>query len=213
MKNKLMRAATLLMVLTLMTSCFVGSTFAKYTSTVSASDTATVAKWSIKVNGGEMTTNVPAFTFDLFNTIQDDALGGADDENVKDNLLAPGTGGSFALKVDNESEVTAKYTITLEEMSNLYSVPLQYSLDGTTWYDNFATIHNDASMKDKVLTMVAPNNTYTVTVHWRWAFDEDVANHHGSQSDLKDTDIGIAAQGALAPSVTIKATITATQVD
>lgn len=48
-KNRLMRFAAVLLVLTLMTSCFVGGTFAKYVTTDSATDTARVAKWGIEV--------------------------------------------------------------------------------------------------------------------------------------------------------------------
>ena len=51
-KNRLMRIAALLLVLTLATSCFVGGTFAKYTSTATGSDTATVAKWDIQLKAG-----------------------------------------------------------------------------------------------------------------------------------------------------------------
>lgn len=42
-KNKAMRTAALLLVLVLMTSCFVGGTFAKYTTTASGSESARVA--------------------------------------------------------------------------------------------------------------------------------------------------------------------------
>ena len=44
-KTKFMRAALLLLVLTLITSCFVGGTFAKYTTSANGSDSARVAKW------------------------------------------------------------------------------------------------------------------------------------------------------------------------
>lgn len=42
--NKLMRASGFLLVLTLITSCFVGGTFAKYVSRAETSDSARVAK-------------------------------------------------------------------------------------------------------------------------------------------------------------------------
>ena len=41
------RIVGLLLVFVLVTSCFVGGTFAKYASKATGSDTATVAKWSI----------------------------------------------------------------------------------------------------------------------------------------------------------------------
>ena len=48
-KNSTMRIAALLLVLTLMTSCFVGGTFAKYTTSGHISDTARVAKWGVTI--------------------------------------------------------------------------------------------------------------------------------------------------------------------
>lgn len=48
-KNRTMRAASLLLVLTLITSTFVGGTFAKYVTTGEAKDTARVAKWGVTI--------------------------------------------------------------------------------------------------------------------------------------------------------------------
>ena len=45
---KKFRIVTVLLALCLITSSFVGGTFAKYVSEASGSDTAVVAKWSIK---------------------------------------------------------------------------------------------------------------------------------------------------------------------
>ena len=43
--NRTMRAAVLLLALVLITSCFVGGTFAKYVTSGDAADLARVAKW------------------------------------------------------------------------------------------------------------------------------------------------------------------------
>ena len=48
-KNVLMRSAGLLLALVLVTSCFVGSTFAKYTVSESGFDTARVAKFGVNI--------------------------------------------------------------------------------------------------------------------------------------------------------------------
>ena len=53
-KSKTMRAASFLLVLTLMTSCFVGSTFAKYTTTATGTDTARVARWGFTTTSLEI---------------------------------------------------------------------------------------------------------------------------------------------------------------
>ncbi len=48
-KNKMLRMASALLVLTLLTTCIIGGTFAKYTTSGTATDTARVAKWGVKV--------------------------------------------------------------------------------------------------------------------------------------------------------------------
>ena len=47
-KNRMMRLASILLVLVLMTSSVVGGTFAKYTTSVEGYDTARVAKWGFE---------------------------------------------------------------------------------------------------------------------------------------------------------------------
>jgi len=48
-KNAFLRAAVLMLALTMVTSCFVGGTFAKYTTADNVADTARVAKWGVTV--------------------------------------------------------------------------------------------------------------------------------------------------------------------
>ena len=203
-----MKAAGILLALALLMTCMVSGTMAKYTSSATGSDTATVAKWSIEVNDTEIATASPAtLTFGLFDTINEADTTTAED-SVSAGKIAPGTGGAFALKVENLSEVDAKYTISLSE-TNANNVPIQYSLDKTTWKDDLTEINADASMTDK--NIAKENGSETVTVYWRWAFESAEGTHDG-QTDTTDTALGIAAQTS-APTVEIAATITATQVD
>ena len=206
-KNRTLRVSALLLALTLITTCFVGGTFAKYTSSTTGSDVATVAKWSFKVNGTEFaTTTAKTLTFNLFDTIND-TNNTADETDVADNLIAPGTAGSFALVVKNDSEVNAKYTVELTE-TNAKDVPLQYSVDGNTWKDSI----EEVAMTSYTNKAIAMNGaTETVTVYWRWVFEGGTGAHAG-QTDVTDTALGIAAQTD-APTVIITAKLTATQVD
>lgn len=48
-KNKMMRAASALLIAVLLTTCAVSGTFAKYTTSETGSDTARVAKWGVEV--------------------------------------------------------------------------------------------------------------------------------------------------------------------
>ena len=205
--NKPMRVAMAVLVATMLSACMVGGTFAKYTSSASGSDTATVAKWSFKVGGTDITTESATFTFDLFDTINDKG-NTADESDVADGKIAPGTAGSFTLKIENASEVKAKYSIELTETANTSNVPLQYSVDGTTWADSIAELGMGA-LADKPLNM---NATDMKTVYWRWVFEGTTDSGHAGQTDATDTALGVAAQDT-APQVTITAKVTATQVD
>lgn len=49
-KNKAMRLASALMVLTLLTTCVISSTFAKYTTSANGEDSARVAKWGFEAD-------------------------------------------------------------------------------------------------------------------------------------------------------------------
>ncbi len=213
-KNTMMRLASILLVCVLLTTSVISGTFAKYTSTASGTSTATVARWSFTAMGSEIAVNgtAPTLSFDLFNTIKDTGM--ATESDVQTGKIAPGTAGSFTFKVQNTSEVTAKYTVTLKQTANAYDIPIQYSLTGEdgTWKDVIDGNNglNMSGMTDVVLEIGSEEKTHTI--YWRWAFDENVSGHHAKQSDAGDTFLGVTAQGT-APTITIQATITATQVD
>lgn len=110
-KNAAMRMASLLLVLVTATSSLLGGTLAQYASSAFGADTATVAKWDVEV-GGKDITQEDSISFDLFKTINDTG-NAADETDVVDTKIAPGTAGSFTLSAANKSEVNAKGTITL----------------------------------------------------------------------------------------------------
>lgn len=217
---KKFRIVGLLLVLCLISSSFVGVTFAKYTSTARSSDNAFVAKWSVEVEDEQIAV-VPAatYTFDLFATTVNDTDGTSEsDVKTGSSLIAPGTSGSFELNIENLSEVNAKYTITFVE-TNAQDIPLQYSTDGTAWYDSISELEN--SLKG---SLAMETGAIGHTIHWRWAFnDTDIAvadgnsatdDAHAGQKNETDTLLGIYAQNTGAvPSVTIEATVTVSQVD
>ena len=209
----------LLLVLVLVTSCFAGGTFAKYTSVATGSDEANVALWSVKVNDSQIAHATPqTFTFNLFKTVNDTAGAAEADVHKQSNddniIIAPGTSGQFAIDIKNLSEVNAEYKIEFTETAN--TIPLQFSLDGTKWYDTVAEI-NIAFTNIAMRTGTASH-----TVQWRWAFnDTDTAvtnstaatdDAHVNQTNTTDTKLGIDAQTTI-PTVTITATLTIEQVD
>ena len=65
-KSSLMvRLVALLAVAMMFTMCFVGGTFAKYTSSATGSDSARVAKWSFKVSETDIAQST-SINFNLF---------------------------------------------------------------------------------------------------------------------------------------------------
>lgn len=96
-KNWTLKAAGILLALTLITSCFVGGTFAKYVTSSEATETARVAKFGV---------HAFVSTNDLFKTkyTTDDSGRGAKiiysvDSNGSGDLVAPGTKSDGALNV------------------------------------------------------------------------------------------------------------------
>lgn len=227
-KNKMLRMASALLILVLLTTSVVGGTFAKYVTTADATDTARVAKWAINYKANDDTAiNIvggDTITFNLFKTVSDDdanaITAGTDDSNVKDGtgnekIIAPGTGGKFKMNIENASEVTAKYTIELTDAqanatTNGNTIPIEYSLDNTNWTKTITDLNsNNELLKDIPLNMESSKD---VTVYWRWAFEDTT----DSDRNAKDTDLGNAAATASTgaePKVTVTAKITVTQVD
>ena len=193
--SMMVRLVAVLAVTMMFTMCFVGGTFAKYTSSATGTDSATVAKWSFKVGETDIaTTNT--FAFDLFQTIKDS--NGTDAENdmspVDGTIIAPGTRGSFDIVIKNDSQVNATYAIDYT-VTNTNSIPVKFSVDGTNWFDDI----NYLDVRSVAINMGA---TATVTVQWMWEFER-------TDGDNQDTNLGSAASATLE----VKAAVTATQVD
>lgn len=197
-KNKVMRIASVLLVAVLLSTCAISGTFAKYTTTQKAESTARVAKWDIDFNVANTTTK--QFTFDLFKTIKD--TNGTDNEtDVKigdnENIIAPGTSGSFEIQLKNESEVTAEYTVKFTA-TNTNNIPLEFSTDGgKTWKTNIT------ELDIKTTRLEMDTESTKITVQWRWAFEKD------ETQNTPDTTLGTSGTAK----ITVKAEVTVTQVD
>ena len=210
-KTKLMRAALLLLVLTLITSCFVGGTFAKYTTSANGSDSARVAKWGFN--------NASVVLTDLFKTAYDKNVQG------KVDVIAPGTtnsatfsfaygGATTAPEVAYTFEVSTKGSSCADSIKNNRNI--QWKLDNGAWgtWDALITaiealdgnkVENkyDPGQLPDAFT-AADGNTHTVS--WQWLFD--TAND--ATQDVTDTAMGNADELA---KVELVITVAATQID
>ena len=210
--NKLAKFMAIVLLITLVAIILVSGTYAKYTSSATGSDSATVAKWSIKLGENDMTKS-KTFSVNLFDTVADtkDAVYTTEnpeaDTDVKaGKLIAPGTYGKFTLaELTNESEVNAEYSVTYK-IENTGNVPLEFSKDGNSWSTDIESIKTD-----KVSLPMKSGDSATAvktpTVYWRWTFTDD---SNEATRDEKDTNLGTAET---AQKVTITATVNVEQVD
>ena len=197
-KNRMMRLAAFLLVCVLLTTSVISGTYAKYVSTATATDTAKVAKWQINVgtvNIAQADTQV--ITFGLFDTIND--TDGSAETHVSAGLIAPGTKGAFDVTITNNSEVHANIKAALSAKETNGDIPIQYSVDGTTWKANLADLSVDKDL--------APGASAEVNVLWQWVYEVNEAGN------TADTLLGIAAASDTAPAVEVTMAVTATQID
>ena len=215
-KNKAMRTAALLLVLVLMTSCFVGGTFAKYTTTTSGTAEARVAYWGFDADA-EM-------TLDLFASDYTDVKGA-------ENVIAPGTGMTaefgFAYTANGDleaPEVDYVFTVNAEGTcdANIKANPnIQWYVDGELAVDPKGTAAKGSfdamlaqlnGMSEEVEAGNLPTSfsdaDTTHTVSWVWAFETLDGNTADADQDKLDTEMGNATS---LDEVTLTITVSAVQ--
>ena len=136
-RNPLPRLGAAVLVLTLATTALLSGTMAKYTSTVSGTDTARVAKFDYTVHQNEETVQLleTATPLDIFGTSADDTgVMGADDTNEQ-KLVAPGMEGYFGFTFTNKSEVAVQATFDSLGYENENGLPLIYYFNGGYYSD------------------------------------------------------------------------------
>ncbi len=237
--NRTMRAAVLLLALVLITSCFVGGTFAKYVTSNQAADYARVAKWGVTVTAHE--------TGDVFAKKYDAVAGKPDTVIAGDEykVIAPGTKKDNAALVtlSGQPEVAVNVTYSAEHFSltgkwlgdaNTFYCPLIIKVTGKvgdtvkTETINCAPMTSADDVKTAVQTAVAacsatyePNTNLSTAavaneglkISWEWPFE---GTDNLGQTDEKDTYLGnqaATAAGLDIPAIHIPVTATVTQID
>ena len=128
----MMRVASIMLVLVLMSSSVISGTFAKYVTSGEATDKARVAKWGVYI---DMTSGAG---FNNEYETHDNAYSGT--VSVKssnnDTVVAPGTSsadvnGNVTFSITGTPEVATKIDIEMEVINDIYLNPGQY-WDGTT---------------------------------------------------------------------------------
>ena len=112
-KNKFMKIAAFVLMLCLLTTCAISTTFAKYTTQESASDSARVAKWGVRltINGDDMLKNSYTNSSSAV-TVQS--------SSTTENVVAPGTSGSTIFSIVGTPEVATNINIAFTVTEDVY---------------------------------------------------------------------------------------------
>lgn len=231
-KNHTLKLAGILLALVLVTSCFVGGTFAKYVTGGTGSDSARVAKFGVTVTANGSTFAEEYATNDeTVGTITKSVV-----SSERKKVVAPGTKGDMvSMTLSGSAEVavkvTYKATVDLGEKwvaDGVYYCPLvitvnnkdingldyenatdfaaavKAEIDGYT-KNYVANINFDGDQAEKY-------KNDSLKVSWRWNFEE---THFakGDQTDVKDTYLGDQAAKDNAATIALQVVTTVTQID
>ena len=187
MKKKKSLVMIALLVLVGLTSGYVASTYAKYTTEITGNEgTVTVAKWAFATDNQAQT-----LTINLAETYHASTL--------VNGKIAPGTEGSFNIALSNEnSEVGVDFTVALDSITNK-PTNLKFYKD--------STYTTELTPGTSTITgqLVAGEDSFAgVPIYWKWAYETDAI----ATNDPIDTGDGEAAN-----TLTIGVTITGTQTE
>ena len=167
------RIGVLALALTLVSTCLLGSTLARYVSDITGTGTANIAKWNVALSQGG-TPQTADFNFTLAGTKDANA-------NVDANAVAPGDKGKIEVKIDGTgSEVAYEYKIALDT-SAFTTTTGNVKFYSDAAYQNVWT--NDSDYTKVALADVG--TAVNKTIYWRW--ENDDANN------ANDTTAGKAA--------------------
>ena len=192
-KNIAMRVAAFLFILTMISTCAFATTFAKYTTSADADDTARVAKWGVKLN---MSADGSAF-LKAYDNESTPTVKSSNEQKV----VAPGTSGilfefSISGKPEVDAQVSVSLTFTLENWivdGNFYC-PLVFKVGSTeikgASYTSAEDLQNAIIAAVKVDEKYECEETAEINVSrkvtWEWAFGTDA----DEEANRKDTVLG-----------------------
>lgn len=236
--GKTMRVAGLLLALVLVTSCFVGGTFAKYVTSGNSTDSARVAKFGVTVsaNGTVFAEEYkdPTDTTVTVKSVGAMTVGGKDYKN----LVAPGTKGDLAQAVlSGTPEVSVRVDYTAEvslgdnwvyksapDAPSQFYCPLtikinKTTIDGATYTDKQTLENAIAETIHGYSKIYAPNTNLgdqsddALKISWAWAFETGESADAIKANDVKDTYLGDQAANGNPGTITVGLTTTVTQID
>lgn len=225
-KNIMMRLASTTAVMVMLTTCIVSGTYAKYTTSVEASDSARIAKWGI---GAPADLDLELFATNAFD---DGKVLSSDDVNV----VAPGTsheqtiklftitGAAPEVKYDYKVELTVEpeASTTIDVLDDIEGFKWTLKAPGATDAESFDTFADlQAAVNGLSENNIAPNKlpnkfavgANTMVIGWEWEFEVGDTDAAIAANDVVDTKAGDDSAAGSLDTFEITLSISATQVD
>ncbi len=170
-KNKVIRLLSIMLILTMATTSVVGGTLARYTTTVSGTDSVRVAQFGYKATDGTISyTTDTAAAIDIFEDLKTDATGTIADTNGL-IYLAPGVYGSFEIVLDGtdsdvDIEMLGSTVVAASNTSTIYLDPasdefLSYAITYAAYSDTNTSTDDD--IEDYIAATALSTTTYQVS--------------------------------------------------
>lgn len=199
------RLGALALALTLVTSCLTGGTLAKYTTSVSGTGTATVAKWAFKAGDTAGSSGFVENSLDLKDTTVDEKV-------VASGKIAPGVKGELPIYVDlSDTEVATEIKITISVEGdntlpeNLYFINSDNKKIKANTLTADGTVFNTVSL---TATEAAKYKDEDLSISWEWPYETEAEDGTQTKGNTADT-----SSGETFKTSNIKVTVTGTQLD
>lgn len=179
------RLGALALAVTLISTALMGGTLAKYTTAVSGTSSATVAKFAFDLNGATKASQTMKLDGLFSKTYLDGNVSGSE------NLVAPGTSGKVKIDLKNEGEVAIQPTFKITE-ENASKIPLKYAVTASESV-TAQTVWNDADDLSITMNTILPaDGDQSCYLHWKWATVDDSADTgFGTQDNLSTVKIDL----------------------
>ncbi len=206
-KGVISKVFVVLVVLTLLSCCFLGSTFARYTSGGTGTATVQVAKWDVKNTQGSMDVSFTKLSPDdaeygsvgkrehgtgkvkvaaILNSgdVNADVTLFAEDE---DEIITCGAAYGDGIAIDDAGTITQ--APSEENVKSLFSVVLYYTDDDTNGVkSNFTTY--DLSADESPVIELTPGKAVYIYAEVFWTTNESINSDAGLTADALDTWVG-----------------------